>query len=247
MIKKIDIYIVKKFLKMFFFLFLFFYSVIFVIDFLDFSRKISENNIPIFSAILIVFTKVPSIIETVWQFIILLTSTFVLIKLASDNELTAIYSNSISLWRIIFIESLVAFFLGIIYLFIFNPLSILSTKVYKQLHSTYTDKNYEKNLGYYIENPNGIWFKQEYIVKNKKTGMFEKKGDIIIRSEVAFVESLIFRNSILYFLDNNKNFLKRINAENLKLEDGFWDATSIYTFKKSKIQFSISGKNLILL
>lgn len=222
MLDKITNYLLKEFMKIFLLILVSIFILVFIIDFLEFLPKTETYSIPPFEAIKIVLFRIPVMIENFLQFIILISTVLTLTKISSKSELTVMYSSGISTWKIIKIYSIYVFFIGLLVIFFLNLLFAKLNKI-----STLTENKYTKYENkYFIENSNGLWFKQPNIKKNT--------GEVLIRANKVYLEDLIFKNCILIFMEND-GFKKRYNVETMYLKNGYWLLDSVYIFKKDKI------------
>jgi lipopolysaccharide export system permease protein len=187
-----------------------------MVDFLEFSDKIQKFSIPPMDAVKIILYRIPSMTEIFLQFIILLSVTFTLTKLSIKNELTVLYSNGYSAWKILKIYGILVFMIGLIVMSFLNFIFSNSSK-----HSLMIENKYTKHEDkYFIKSSNGLWFRQ----------IDPKNYEIIIRAEKVYLEELIFENVIVIF-NRNDRFEKRYDAKNMALLDGFWVLSSINVLK----------------
>ena len=199
------------------------FLLVFIIDFMEFSQNIQKFSIPPLDAIKIVLYRVPNMIESFLQFIILLSTVLTMTKIATKSELTVLYANGYSSWKILKIYSLFIFFVGLLVIFFFNYLFSNLTRESVLIENSYTRKDNK----YFIESSNGIWFKQT-----------DNNNDIIIRADKVYVNELNFRNLILIFVDQKNNYLKRYDAEEAILSDNYFILKNVKIYRKnSKIVF----------
>lgn len=221
--KKIHTYTLMEFIKKLLIITLALVCLIFLIDFLEFSKKIQKYNISMLIGIKIVFYRIPMLLETVFQFIILLSSIFSLTKLASNNELSVIYSSKISLWSVLKQQAIFVFFLGIIMIFFVNPFFIELNKKSELLELKYI----ENETVNYIHSETGIWFNQSNIINLKLT------EDVIFRAEKVYLNKLYFKNIIIMIIHNN-TFYQKINAESMIFNDGKFILKNLHIIEKNK-------------
>lgn len=223
-IKKIDIYITKEFIKIFAYITLCISILVFLIDYMEFSSKIQKYNIPWFEALKIVLYKLPSLLESIFQFIILLASIFTLTKLSITSELVAINANKYSLWKILRGQIVFVLLFGIFSIAFLNPFFSKLDKISNLIKNKYT----EKENNYYITSKKGIWLKQSY----SESGI--ENGEVIIKAERVYLDSLLFKDVVLLFTDSNGFFFKRINAENMIFKDTDWIIYNAVILEKNK-------------
>jgi lipopolysaccharide export system permease protein len=222
-------YLAKEFLKIFFLVILSVFILIFIVDFLEFSSNIQRYSIPPIDSIKIILYRVPLMLETFLQFIILLSINFTLTKMSTKSELTILYASGYSTWKILKIYSIIVFGIGSFVVLFSN---LLSSNLYRQ--SKVIENTYTKNRNeYFIELNNGLWFKQ----------IDEKNNNIIIRAGKVYLDNLTFEDIIIIFNDKDK-FEKRYNVEKMVLTDGFWILYNVNIVKKNeKIVFE--KKNIL--
>lgn len=221
--KKIHNYTLIEFIKKMLIITFALVCLIFLIDLLEFSKKLQRYNISMLIGIKIVFYRIPMLLETVFQFIILLSSIFSLTKLASNNELSVIYSSRISLWSILKQQAIFVFSLGIIMVFFINPFFIELNKKSELLELKYI----ENETTNYIHSEKGIWFNQSNSINENTT------EDVIFRAEKVYLNNLYFKNIIIIIINNN-NFYQKINAESMIFNNGKFILQNMYIIEKNK-------------
>ena len=203
---KIDKYIFKEFCKMFFYIILCTTILVFFVNFLEYYNDIEKLKIGMFDAIKIVLLRTPPVIESTLYFIILLSNSFALTKLSLTSELTAIVSNKKSLVDIMIVESLFVFIFGILYVSCINPYISKMIKISNSIEKKYTNKEKDN----YMSTKSGIWFKQTNIENNVNV------GEVIVKAEELYLETLEFKNVNVIFTTNNNQFQKKINANSMQ-------------------------------
>ncbi|MDR1945341.1 MAG: LptF/LptG family permease, partial [Candidatus Peribacteria bacterium] len=216
-------YLIKEFLKIFFLIILSVFILIFIVDFLEFSSRIQKYSIPPKDSIKIILYRIPLMLETFLQFIVLLSINFTLTKISIKSELTILYASGYSAWKILRIYSAIALGIG---LFTVLFLNFFFSNLYKQsktIENIYTKNKDESFIGL----DNGIWFKQ----------IDEKNNDIVIRASGVYLENLTFEDVVIIFNKNGK-FEKRYNVEKMILTDNFWILHNINIIRQNeKIAF----------
>jgi lipopolysaccharide export system permease protein len=127
-----------------------------------------------------------------------------------------------SIFSIIKFSAFVAFLLGIFVVVFYNSISSYLNTESKRLTNLYLKGKNEN----FLESKNGIWFKQNNLKDNS--------GIIIIRASSAHKKELIFNDVILFYLDKNNNFLKRINTKTLTLNNNSWTAVDNYIIQNGE-------------
>ena len=218
----ISLYITKNIFKVFFALFFGLFLLFFAVDFFETTKDL-DKNIPnaLKISILIVLYRTPSIIESILHFIILLSGLFVFFKLSNNSEIVVMRSSGKSLFQIIKFPMIMIFFFGVFIITVYNPIASTLNMKSQQMDNIHF-RNEKEDL---LELNNGIWFKQ----KNLEDG-----GTIVIKASKVYKNILVFSDVILLYIDDNNNFIKRINTQNIKLNDGEWITADNYVIEEGK-------------
>lgn len=215
-------YITKNIFKTFFILFFGLFLLFFAVDFFETTKDLNKDmpNALKISTLMVLY-RTPSLIETIFHFIILLSGLFVFFKLSSDSEIIVMRSSGKSIFQIIKFPMFMIFLFGIFVITVYNPVaSMLNTKSEKMKNIYF--KNEKEDL---LELKNGLWFKQ----KNLEDG-----GTIIIKASRVYKDILLFSDVFLIYIDQNNNFVKRINTQNIKLNDNEWITADNYIIQEGK-------------
>ncbi|MDR1426115.1 MAG: LptF/LptG family permease [Rickettsiales bacterium] len=214
-IGKISLYIVGEFIKMFFLVFFVVFTIVFVINFLEFFPNIQNYSIPPLDALKIILLRIPTIVEPIIQFIVLLSVIFIMAKFLVSNELIIFYSNGISEWKILRLLSFTVFALGIFSLTIYNRNSVSMLQKSASMTKRYRGIVETRD---FVEPKGGIWLKQSGEGFTGEEHSYENY-EVVVRAKNVFLENLTFNDVILLMGDENGNFLRRINAETMQAKD----------------------------
>ncbi|MDR0571797.1 MAG: LptF/LptG family permease [Rickettsiales bacterium] len=214
-------YLIKNFIKVFLVLYLSILFLVFVIDYVEFLSKDKNQVVPLWIGLKVIIYRVPQIVSSLSQFLVLLTSAIVIKKMSLKNELTIFYVNGFSLWKIILIFLLPSLIISLISIFIMTPFFIKTSKISKKIELFYT-KNESSE---FIEEKNGIWFEQINMKNMEK---------MILRASKVYVGDMIFKDNIMLIFDEDGDFLKRLDIEELRLFEGFWLAKNVFVTERGK-------------
>jgi lipopolysaccharide export system permease protein len=219
--KTLAAYLVKDFLKTFLLLYLAVLFLVFVVDYVEFLSKERNHIVPLLVGIKIVAYRTPHIIETLFQFLVLLSSAITLKKLSSRGELTAMYVNGFSLWRIVITFSILSLVIGFLNILAVNPIFIRTSKISKKIEMFHT----KREEGEFVESSNGIWFEQRNPKNNEK---------IVLRTAKIYLDEMIFKDNTMLILDEREKFLKKFDVEELVLFENFWLAKGVFTMERGE-------------
>ncbi|MBN1253602.1 MAG: LptF/LptG family permease [Bacteroidales bacterium] len=118
-LKKLDLYIIKKFLGTFFFSIALIMSIVIVFDLAEKIDDFLEQNVPLSEIVFVYyFNFLPYFANFFSPLFIFISVIFFTSKLTSNSEIIAILSNGISYHRLMFPYFLSALFLGILSFFL---------------------------------------------------------------------------------------------------------------------------------
>ena len=147
-----------------------------------------DYDVGIILPIALSFMIIPSILINIFPFIIFVSSMWVLIKLKNNGEILSLKTFGFSNIRFLSLLSISSFFLGVIILLAFNPVTSLMVKYYEDIKGSYDlDKSHLASI-----TNNGVWIKEEIgsninFIKSKKLD-----GDLLLD-----VSIYSFSNNIL--------------------------------------------------
>ncbi len=210
MIKKLYLYIAKKFLFVFLWVLLSVSLLLAVINVFELLGKVSDKPINLWQIILLDLLPIPSFLEKISVFLIMFSAMISLFSLSVRSEIVVMRSCGLSLFKIITPVILSSLLIGALYLKIFNPASIKASLMFNQMERELIDKK-KSDL---LSPANGIWIKQD--------NLSNAGQEIIIRADKIYRNNLKMKNVSLWFFDENLNFYKKINGKNMVLSQGSW-------------------------
>lgn len=224
-VSTLSLYVTKKLLKSILLIILGISVLVFVVDFSDIAQDAKEIGVGAKIAFKVTILKLPSFVESVLQFIVLMSALFTLSALSKNNEITVMKISRISLIRLLKLPVFTMFLIGIISVFLINPLSSYSNRISNNLKNRYFKNEVED----FVESLSGLWLKQESITMEE--GKIKNDGNIVIRARKVYKNRILFKDAMLIYTDLDNNFIKRINAEKLQLgDDGFWTGINVFIF-----------------
>tara|TARA_B110000259_G_scaffold187328_1_gene241115 strand:+ start:84 stop:1163 length:1080 start_codon:yes stop_codon:yes gene_type:complete len=210
--KIINKYIIVKFFKIIFNTVLIFLSLGVVLSLFEEIEFFKNLNLPFTLPIILSLSYVPTLIVELFPFIIFLSSMYYFLHLRASKELLSIKIFGYSNVKIILILSFFSFFLGLLILFVVNPVTSTLIKFYE------TEKaQYAKDIDHLISvNKNGVWIKE-----------FDKSGYKIINAEI-FNEKKLEKISVFIF--NNDKLISRLESESAVIAENPWQMKNVYFY-----------------
>tara|TARA_B100000900_G_scaffold390064_1_gene383462 strand:+ start:110 stop:1189 length:1080 start_codon:yes stop_codon:yes gene_type:complete len=217
------------------------------INLLELSRSIPEGKKSLLSFIYLSLLKYPSILSEIIPFVTIISVSFLIRNLITNNEFVSMRNLGYSIFDIFLPISIAIFLMGLFFLLFLNPLSVFMEKKY----DIELDNN--ENSLYSIKiSDNEMWIKNEidqlntsFIniknidlkdmnAENIKILLINEKSNTFILAEKGEIQNNIFSlTNVKYYDFNNENY-KTINNLNL-----------IINFNKENILNSISKYKLV--
>ncbi len=208
--KRINTYIAKSFLLKFLQISLGFSLLIFFINLLDIFEKVRGSDVPLEVSSFMAFLQIPDFLNEIAPSLILISGIVTFFFLSSKSEITIIRSSGFSLWQVLYPIAFCAFFLGVFWVTIFGPLSVVMAEKFNNLEGRYV-KNERREM---VAPENGIWLKQ--------TNVNKPSEDIIIQAKKVYRSTLELDEVTLWFFNKDGQFYQKIDAQQMFLQENFW-------------------------
>jgi lipopolysaccharide export system permease protein len=231
MLKSINRYIIKEYIKSLFVVIAVMLSIILLINLLDeFNFFKSKKDLKFIFFLIFTILKIPNVLINLFPFIVLFGGIVFYLKIYNHNEVISLRTMGYSNIQIILIPALTSFVVGYLIIFLIVPFSSSMLKYYEELRSEYNDT---KNLVFV--NETGIWI----LDKNEK----EKN---IIRIEKISKDFSTINQVTIYNYDISNNFIKRIDASDGIINEKNWQLNKVYivsTIKKNNKENYLNSYN----
>ena len=227
MLKSINQYIIKEFLKSLSVVTIIMFFIILLITLLDeFTLFKAKQDLKFFHFILITFLKIPNFLFTLFPFVVLFSGIVFFLKIYNYNEIISLRVMGYSNIQILLIPALTCFFIGYLIILLFVPFSSSLLKYSEELKS-----NYYENKNIVFINETGVWI----IDKTEK----EKN---IIRIKKIDKNFSMINDITIYNYDLNNNFIKRIDSVDGVINDNNWqlNKATIISSNNKIVRFKIT-------
>ncbi len=198
-------YLINNFIIKFIYIFLIFFSLVFILSILEEITFLKNLNAPFFYPYLLTFLKAPITLFEIFPFIFLLTTQFLFYELMSNDELDLLKFNGVSNLKIIKVLFFLSVTIGIFNILIYYNISSKLNFYYSDIKNKLTDDN--KYLAMVTDS--GLWIKDE---KNSKT--------YLIKSE--FIKNKILSNTLINEFDANFDLIRTIQSEKIDITKNQW-------------------------
>ncbi len=215
-------YLINNFIIKFIYIFLIFFSLVFILSILEEITFLKNLNAPFFYPYLLTFLKAPITLFEIFPFIFLLTTQFLFYELMSNDELNLLKFNGISNLKIIKVLFFLSVTIGVFNIMIYYNASSKLNFYYSDLKNKLTDDN--KYLAMVTDS--GLWIKDEI---NEKT--------YLIKSEL--IKDKILSKTLINEFDIDFNLIRTIQSEKIDITKNQW-----VIFNPIITKDNITSKNL---
>ena len=184
-------------------------AMILLFDTLEMVRRAYSRDVPFGIVLEMTLLKLPTIIQKVIPFAILLGGILSFSRLTRTSELIVARAAGVSAWQFLAPAVIISFILGVFITTMFNPLAATMLSRYEQVEAKYM----RGSSSMLSVSSTGLWLRQKNEANAGKT--------VIHALRVSHQDMELFDVNIFMFGDENK-FVQIIDGPAAKLEDGYW-------------------------
>lgn len=207
-------YLSKEFFLSFLIVLIVFFSLAILVNFveeLSFFKDKKINNLITLVTILTLSKSINTLIE-LSVFIFLFSGILFFSKIKKNNEINIILFAGLSRSTPILVPAIISFMLGLFIISFVSPISASFIKFYEK-----TKRIYLTNDNLIVINSSGLWFLEKGV-----------EDFNIIKADKIFDNNFsILKNITIFNLDNNFNFIKRIDSPQLEIKNKIWSIKNI--------------------
>lgn len=189
--------------------FLCFTSIALLFDMLELVRRTAGEKGP---GLLIVtqmsLLKLPNLMEKTLPFIILFAGMATFWRLARANEAVVARAAGVSAWQFILPAFAITFAIGAFQVTAVNPFSAAMLRKYENFEALYL----QRRANTLAVSKSGLWVRQ----------IAQDGGYAVIHALRVVQQDMELRDVIIFRFDDNNQFVERIDADQINLEQGFW-------------------------
>ncbi|MCV0397739.1 MAG: LPS export ABC transporter permease LptG [Rhizobiaceae bacterium] len=205
-------YFLRRYLAIAGWIFFGVFALIFIIDFTEFSNRMS--GLPGFSfglAMAISSLRVPMLMQNSVPFVGLFAAMATLVSLNRKNELVIARSAGISAWQFLAPACIGAILFGLATIFVLNPLAANGLARSENLEA-----DLRTGTAIAISNDIAPWIRQE-----------TEEGTTIIGARSILDQGLTMADATFLRLAQDGSIAERLDAKNASLEDGYWELVDV--------------------
>ncbi len=212
----LSFYIGRNFLLSFAVLFGLFLLLILLFDTIELLRRAANKPDIGFSLVMeMAFLKLPHMGQQAFPFAILFGGMATFWRLARSHELVITRAAGVSVWQFLLPVLGLAFTLGLLQIGVLNPLASTTLSRYERIEAV----NLEGNKSFLALSKSGLWLRQ---ANAEGQSVVHSKAVLQVGGEVELKDVTVFNYK------GADQFSGRIDAENARLEDGFWHMSNAW-------------------
>lgn len=252
--KTLNFYLFKLCLTSFVVISLIVAGLLFISNIFDVLQKFKSLYLPSHLFWKLSIYKIPYLLSELSPLISFISSLFFLQKMTKNNEFLIILVSGVQSWKIFLIPIITSFLLGVFTVAALNPIGAYGLMKYEYLEAKLTKK---KQAGITITK-NGISFFEQYKGTENLSNHISSKDfgnnqhyNRIIHAKSISVSSNQLNDVIILFIDQENQFIKRIDAKTAKIQNNqiilhnirSFDSYNSYELEEIKLPTHLSMGN----
>jgi len=213
------LYVGRQFFVSFLLLFLLFLGLILLFDTVELLRRgASKPNVTVAIIMEMALLKLPQMAGQLFPFAVLFGGMMTFWRLTRTHELVVTRAAGVSAWQFMAPVLVIATFIGIFQVSIFNPVASVFIMRFDQLEARYLKG--QSNL--LAISQTGLWLRQANL-----------DGQSVIHANTVLQrgEDVQLQDVTIFAFRGTDNFMERIHANIGRLEDGFWHLEKVSIFR----------------
>jgi len=191
--------------------------VILMVDFNESGRRLSvAENYTISLGLLISALRVPTVLQTVIPFVVLIATIATLLQLNRKYELVVTRAAGISAWQFLAPFIIANLLIGALSITALNTFAAKSMQLAE-------DIVVEQNLGSGRPTDNAPWLRQR-----------TKEGDTVLGARASSEGGTKLSGATFFLFDENQRIKERLEAESARLGDGVWELENVKKIRGSE-------------
>lgn len=183
-------------------------GIVFLIDLVELLRRASDKDSATFATVMeMALLKAPQMGQAVFPFAILAGGMMAFTRMTRNQELVVARSAGVSVWQFLLPALLVALFIGVFRVTVFNPIASVMTAKFEALENSVL-RSGGNALAVSSE---GLW------IRERTAG-----GHSVLHARGIIGDGEALSDVIVFLFKGEDKFLSRIDAESAQLEPGYW-------------------------
>lgn len=201
-------------------------GVAFLFDTVEMLRRSAgKTDIGIIPILQMCILKLPFLVQQLLPFCVLLGATLAFWNLARANELVVTRAAGVSVWQILAPPTAIAILVGVVQVSLFNPLASAMLSKFEQMEARYL----KRSVSLLSVSSAGLWLRQS-----------DATGQSVIHANRVAQSDMSLSDVIIFLFEGDDHFIGRIDAENARLRDGYWDIRNAWISSPNKRPYHVA-------
>ena len=201
-------------------------GVAFLFDTVEMLRRSAgKADIGIIPILQMCILKLPFLVQQLLPFCVLLGATLAFWNLARANELVVTRAAGVSVWQILAPPTAIAILVGVVQVSLFNPLASAMLSKFEQMEARYL----KRSVSLLSVSSAGLWLRQS-----------DATGQSVIHANRVAQSDMSLSDVIIFLFEGDDHFIGRIDAENARLRDGYWDIRNAWISSPNKRPYHVT-------
>ena len=201
-------------------------GVAFLFDTVEMLRRSAgKTDIGIIAILQMSILKLPFLVQQLLPFCVLLGATLAFWNLARANELVVTRAAGVSVWQILAPPTAIAILVGVVQVSLFNPLASAMLSKFEQMEARYL----KRSVSLLSVSSAGLWLRQS-----------DATGQSVIHANRVAQSDMSLSDVIIFLFEGDDHFIGRIDAENARLRDGYWDIRNAWISSPNKRPYHVT-------
>ncbi len=210
---KISLYLARCYIVNFLFILCGLLAVVYFFDIVELLRRAAKvENVALSHVLLMGFYKLPEVGQLIFPFAILFSAMLTFWQLSKKQELVIVRAAGLSAWQFLSPILLAAFLIGVMKVAIINPMGSVFLEKYRHLEA----QSLKKRASLISFSEQGLWLRQENV--NARGN----EESVILHAKNVQMPIWKLSEVIVYFFDEENNFLHRVDSQTAQLNKGKW-------------------------
>jgi len=182
-------------------------AIVFLLDLIELLRRAADKDASFGVVLEMAVLKAPQIGQAVFPFAVLAGGMMAFTRMTRSQELVVARSAGVSVWQFLLPALIVALFLGVFRVTVFNPVASVMAAKFEALENRVL-RNQDNALAV---SPGGLWIREK-----------TPDGHSVLHARGIVGEGEAISDVIVFLFEGEDRFVSRIDAERAELRPGHW-------------------------
>ena len=202
-------YVTRQFMASIATVFLVLVGLVFLIDCVELLRRTGNRDAVGFGTVLeMALLRIPFMSQKLIPFAVLFGGMLSLTRLTRSHELVVARAAGVSVWQFLLPGLILALAIGGFTVAAFNPFASATTWRYELLEA----KHLRGRASMLAVSASGLWLREG-----------GRDGQMVVHALRIAQEDMELHDTMFLLYEDNDQFVRRIDADTARLEDGYWD------------------------